>query len=236
MIPPSEWLVVALLAAIYLADCVVLLARGQALVEFPFNKVLLSFGSAHYAIRERPVALLNPVTPCAPAIRTLELYESAPPDALACSAAIRALAPVRALVWLQAPLVLAALPFTLWRNDAAAFLGVLALAYLNALAMLLLLLLAYRRLGAPAGPAWSLGFAGLACLPLSVNFFRGALLRLPVRGDALRFLRLTRGAARESARSALLAQVAESVHGIEENTFLHARLRSLQERLKHERL
>ncbi|HEX7385193.1 MAG TPA: hypothetical protein VF291_12835, partial [Burkholderiaceae bacterium] len=61
---------IAVAAAIYLVDCVVLLERGQAL----WSSAGLAFGSLHYQLGGKVVAALNPLTPFVAAYRTLPLF------------------------------------------------------------------------------------------------------------------------------------------------------------------
>jgi len=65
----TEATVIAVAAAIYLVDCAVLLERGQAL----WTRSGLAFGSLHYQVRGRAVALLNPFTPFVAPLRTRPL-------------------------------------------------------------------------------------------------------------------------------------------------------------------
>src|SRR6185503_14277119 len=118
-----EATVIAVAAAIYLFDCVLLLERGQALC----SGKSLSFGSLHYQARGKVVALLNPFTPFIQVFRTLPLLSS--------GAGVKApqMRAVAALAGLQLLLVLAVLPWCLVRAPGWPFFAALLLAYVNAL-------------------------------------------------------------------------------------------------------
>jgi hypothetical protein len=206
----AEATVIAVAAAIYLFDCVVLLERGQAL----WTKSALSFGSLHYQVRGRAVALLNPLAPFKPTFRTAPLF--APAAGLDAAVAFNALAPLSVLALLQLALVLVALPFCLYRAPGWPFFAVLALAYLNALLMLVLIAWRFGRSGMPRRPLIALGFGWLACLPLSINSIRKAGLALDIGSDARRQLDTLSGDARERARAGLAAQLGEAMAELED--------------------
>ena len=206
-----EATVIAVALAIYLFDCVVLLERGQAL----WSRVGLSFGSLHYQISGRAVALLNPLTPFIPAFRTAPLFSAA--AGVDASVAIKALAPLSHLGLLQFLLVLAALPLCLYRAPGWPFLAALALAYLNALLMLILIAWRFGRSGLPRRPLLALGFGWLACLPLSINSVRKAGLAFDIDSDARKQIESLAGAAKEQARAHLAAQLSEALLEFEES-------------------
>lgn len=224
----AEAAVIAVAAALYLADCVVLLERGQAL----WSRGSLSFGSKHYQIRGKVVALLNPFTPFTPVFRTLPLFSSA--ASIGASDAARALAPAAAMALAQFTLMFIALPFCLYRAPGWPFLIALALALANALAMLGLLWWRLRAAGIATGPLIGLGFGSLVCLPLSVNAPRKAGLAFDVALDALQAIRLLPERERERARSDFAAQVAEALQDLEESDERHARLAGLKRQLIQE--
>src|SRR5258706_1148173 len=121
----SEAAVIAVAAALYLFDCVVLLERGQAL----WSRNGLSFGSNNYQIRGKVVALLNPLTPFMPVPRTPPLFSRA--SNVKASKALRTVAPLWLLSFFQLLIVFIALPFCLYRAPGWPFLVSLLLAYLN---------------------------------------------------------------------------------------------------------
>jgi hypothetical protein len=220
-----EAAVIAVAAAIYLLDCVVLLERGQALL----SSAGLSFGSLHYQVRGRAVALLNPLTPFIPAFRTLPLF--AGPAGVDATAAAKSLTPISWLCLLQLLLVLAALPYCLVRAPGWPFFAALALAYANAVALLGLICWRLRRERIATRPLIGLGFSWLVCLPLSVNAVRKAGLTFDVAADARAAIGLLPERDRERARGELAAQVAEAMQELDESDERHHRLAELGQQL-----
>jgi len=221
--------VIAVAVALYLFDCFVLLERGQGL----WSRGRLSFGSTHYQIRGRAVALLNPFTPFFPAFRTLPLFSNGPGVSL--SRAAHVLTPVATMGLLQFVLVFLALPYCLYRAPGWPFLATLVLAYAGAIAMLGLLWWRFRRAGFATRPLFGLGFAWLACLPLSVNAPRRAGLAFDVALDARRAMRFLAAGERQRARHDLAAQLAESLQEIDEGDASGRRLLALKQQLEAER-
>ena len=224
----SEAAVIALAAALYLFDCVLLLERGQAL----WSRAALSFGSNHYQIRGKAVALLNPFTPFVPVARTLTLF--AAPSGPKVSTAIHALTPLVLPAAAQFALVFVALPWCLYRAPGWPLFLALVLAYLNAVAMLILIWWRFRAAGLARRPLVALGFAWLACLPLSVNCLRKAGLAFSVALDAQRAIRFLPASERQRARGELAAQIAEAMHEVDESDELYRRLAELQRQLAPE--
>ncbi len=227
----TEAAVIALAAALYLFDCVVLLERGQALVEAMWSRVGLAFGSTHYQIRGKAVALLNPFTPFVPVFRTLPLFSGSGVSAMRMSKAARAMKPISVLNLFQLLLVFAALPYCLYRAPGWPFLTALVLAYLNASAMLGCIWWRSRAAGLPGRPLMALGFAWLVCLPLSVNAVRKAGLAFDIAPDARRAIRFLPAGERQRARDDLAAQVAEAMHEVDEGDELYRRLADLRRQL-----
>jgi hypothetical protein len=224
----SEAALLAAAAALYFFDCVVLLERGQAL----WSRNAVSFGSSHYQIRGKVVALLNPFTPFIPAFRTLPLFAKASvPKA---SAAIRALVPIASVALIQFSLVFVVLPACLYRAPGWPFFAALVLAYLNASAMLGFIWWRFRSAGIGTRPLLGLGFAWLACLPLSVNALRKAGLAFDIALDASQAIRALPAGERERARSGLTAQIAEALQELEESDERHRRLAELGRQLAPE--
>jgi hypothetical protein len=219
----AEATVVAVAVAIYLADCVVLLERGQALR----SRAGLSFGSRHYQIRGRAVALLNPFTPFIQVLRTMPLFSAGP--GIQASNAEKLAMPLLALC--QFVLVFVALPYGLYRAPGWPILGALILAYANAIAMLGVLWSRSRAAGIPARPLVAFGFAWLACLPLSVNAPRKAGLAFDIAMDARAAIRLLPEPAQERARSDLAAQLAEAMQELDESDEQRVRLANLHREL-----
>ena len=201
----AEATVIAVAVAIYLVDCIVLLERGQAL----WSGNALSFGSQHYQMRGKVVALLNPLTPFIPVFRTLPLFAGAS-NVKAVDAA-RALAPLAALGGLQLLLVLVALPYCLYRAPGWPFFAALVFAYLNALLMLVAIAWRYSRAGIARRPLVALGFGWLACLPLSINGVRKSGLTFDIDGDARKQIEIIPAEKREQARARLAAQIGEAM-------------------------
>ena len=223
MIPEAA--VIAVAAAIYLFDCVVLLERGQAL----WSRAVLSFGSNHYQIRGKVVALLNPFTPFIPAFRTLPLFMNA--SVPKTSVAIHALAPLAGAAFLQFILVFVALPVCLYRAPGWPFFSALVLAYINALVMLVAIGWRFGRAGIARRPLIALGFAWLACLPLSVNCIRKAGLSFDIAMDARQAIRALPADEKSKARADLAAQIAEAMQELEESDERHRRLAELEHKL-----
>lgn len=221
-----EAAVLAVAAAIYLFDCLVLLERGQGL----WWRGGMSFGSRHYEVRGKAVALLNPLTPFVPVLRTAPLF--AAPAGPRASALLRALAPLFAATALQFALVFIVLPLCLYRAPGWPFFAALLAAYLNAIALIGFLWWRFRRCGLATRPLVALGFAWLACLPLSVNAQRKAGLAFDAALDARRAIRALPPPARERARVDLAAQVAEAMQALEEGDDRHRRLAGLKAQLE----
>ncbi len=213
---------IAVAAAIYLVDCVVLLERGQAL----WSSAGLAFGSPHYQLGGKAVAVLNPLTPFVAAYRTLPLFSERPGTRR--GDAIDALAPLSVLGLIQLLLVLMVLPYCLLRAPGWPFIAALALAYANALALLGLLWWRLRRAGIGARPLAALGFGWLACLPLSINALRKTALSFDVAMDAREAIGMLPERDRERARRDLALQVAEAMQEIDDGDERHRRLSELQ--------
>ena len=219
---------IAVAMALYLADCVVLLERGQALIEARWSRVALAFGARHYQVTGKVVALLNPLTPFIPVFRSAPLFRASPSRL---GAAARAARPLIGPALLQFLLLFVVLPLCLYRAPGWPFFIALVLAYLNALLMLALLAWRFRRAGLPRRPLIALGFGWLACLPLSVNCLRKAALSFDVAMDARGALRLQPPAARPAAQSALAAQIDEALQELDENDARAPPLARLREKL-----
>lgn len=217
----TEATVIAVAVAIYLADCVVLLERGQAL----WTRTALAFGSLHYQVRGKVVALLNPLTPFMATFRTLPLFSSA--GAIEPQDAARALAPLSALGGLQLLLILAALPYCLYRAPGWPFLLALAAAYLNALALLGLIWWRLRGARIATRPLAGLAFGWLVCLPLSINALRKAALAFDVAMDARDAIGRLPERERARARGELAAQVMEAMQELDERDAERQRLAAL---------
>ena len=227
----GEAALVLLAAAIYLADCVVLLERGQALLEARWRGVSLSFGSKHYQIAGRSVALLNPLTPFFFAFRSLRLFDRPGKESVQASVAVEAMQPLALLAATQMILLFVALPYCLYRAPGWPFFIALVLAYLNAVVMLFLLSFRFKTNSIPTRPLIALGFGWLACLPLSVNCLRAAGVSFSLGLDAQRALRFLPGEARARAREDLSAQIAEAMQEVEESDEQHRRLAELRRQL-----
>jgi hypothetical protein len=209
---------VVALVGLYLVDCVVLVQRGQAVLERPGRRWRLATGTRHYLIRGCPVVVLNPFAPWATALKSRPLFEPPSPEALRPSAVVRALRASAALAALQWTLVLVLLPLALVRHPGWPLLVLLVAAYGNAVAMAWMLFRSYRRLGVARGRLWPLAFNALVCLPLSINVPRRAGLAVPIADGADRWLRLLPGAARPGARSALRGQLEEALQDADEGS------------------
>lgn len=228
----GEATVIAVAVALYLADCFVLLERGQAVLEAKWSRIALGFGSRHYQISGKAVALLNPLTPFVPAFRTLPLFSDSP--GFRPSGAVRAVRPLAALGFAQFVLVFVALPICLYRAPGWPFFISLVLAYLNAVAMLVVAVVRFRRASIPARPLIGLGFGWLACLPLSVNCLRSAGLSFRLGVDAMRATRFVAAAEKVVAREALAAQIDEAMQELDESDAQHRRLAVLKSQLSPE--
>jgi hypothetical protein len=224
----TEATVIAVAAAIYLLDCVVLLERGQALC----SGGSMSFGSQHYQMRGRVVALLNPFTPFISVFRTLPLFSAS--SALTIPAARQVVSPLAALSLLQLLLVFVALPYCLYRAPGGPLFLFLLLTYINTAVMLVLLWWRFRTSKLATRPLLGLGFACLVCLPLSVNAQRKAGLAFDVGVDAREAIRGLPEPVQERARAELAAQVAEALQELEESDERHRRLAELRRELAPE--
>ena len=221
----AEATVIAVAAAIYLVDCVVLLERGQAL----WSRAGLAFGSLHYQVRGKVVALLNPLTPFLAIFRTRPLFSGA--GALEPQQAARALAPLSALAGLQLLLILAFMPYCLYQAPGWPFFLALAAAYLNAIALSGLIWWRCRGARIATRPLVGLSFGWLVCLPLSINALRKAALAFDVAMDAREAIGLLPEPARERARAELAAQAVEAMQELEEGDAQRQRLTDLHREL-----
>jgi len=222
----SEAVLIAAAAVLYLADCVVLLERGQAL----WARGALAFGSLHYQVQGKTVALLNPLTPFVPVSRTLPLFATG--FGMDPAGVSRVLSPVGVLAALQFALMFVVLPWCLMRAPGAPFLAALLLAYLNAILMLALIAQRFGRAGIARRPLLTLGFGWLACLPLSVNCARKAGLTFEIAMDAREALRDLSARAREQAAAALAAQATEAAQDLDEGDERHRDLMALKRQLE----
>ena len=91
-----------------------------------------------------------------------------------------------------------------------------------------------RNAGIATRPLVALGFAWLACLPLSVNALRKAGLAFDISVDARHAIRFLPAGERQRARDDLAAQVAEAMHELEESDQRHRRLAELCRQLTPE--
>lgn len=233
MIPEAA--VIAIAVALYLVDCVVLLKRGQAVLEaawWPlFPRIAIAFGSTHYQIRGKAVALLNPLTPFIPAFRTMPLFSGPDSSNVRVSRSVRALSPVSVPSLVHLILVFAVLPYCLYRAPGWPFFISLAIAYLNAIAMFGLICWQFRKAGIARRPLVALGFGWLVCLPLSVNCQRKGGLAFDIAMDARRAIRLLPASDRQRARSDLAAQIAEAMDETDEDDAQYRRLADLRRQL-----
>jgi hypothetical protein len=230
----AEAALVGFAAAIYLFDCVVLLERGQALIEAGRGRTALCFGSRHYQIAGKSVALLSPLTPFFLAFRSLPLFSSPGKESVKVSKAVAAVAPLAPLALAQMLILFIALPYCLYRAPGWPFLAALVLAYLNAIVMLVVLFLNFKKYSISARPLAGLGFGWIVCLPLSVNCLRAAGVGVPLSIDAPRAIRLLRDSEKQNARAELAAQVAEAMQEVEETDAHHGRLAELRRQLNPE--
>jgi hypothetical protein len=220
--------VIAVAAALYLFDCVVLLERGQAL----WSHRAMSFGSKHYQIGGKVVALLNPLTPFLTVLRTRPLLSRS--SNVKASKALHTVAPLWLLSLFQLLIVFVALPYCLYRAPGWPFFVSLLLAYLNAIVLLGVIGWRFRKAGFASRPLFGLGFAWLACLPLSVNAQRKAGLVFDVAMDARQAIRALPARQRERARRELAAQVAEALQDLDDDDEQRRRLADLQRELSRQ--
>ena len=226
-----EATVIAVAGALYLLDCVVLLERGQAILEAAGQRMAVAFGSQHYQIGGKAVALLNPLTPFVPAFRSLPLFSAADGSNAKVSKSVRALLPVSALCLVQFLVIFVALPYCLYRAPGWPFLMSLAFAYANAIAMLAIIWWRLRCAGIGTRSLIGLGFAWLVCLPLSANALRKAGLSFSIAMDARQAIRLLGASEKPRARHALAAQIGEALDETDERDERHRRLAELRRRL-----
>jgi hypothetical protein len=224
----TEATVIAVAAAIYLLDCVVLLERGQAL----WSRNALWFGSKHYQVRGKVVALLNPLTPFLSVLRTLPLFSQA--SNLKASEVQQAVQPLWLLSLVQFLLMFVVLPYCFYRAPGWPFFLALLLAYLNAIVLLAAIWWRFRKAALATRPLLNLGFAWLACLPLSVNAQRKAALAFDVGMDAREAIRGLPELAQERARNDLVAQISEAMDELQEDDDRRLALGRMQAELKAE--
>ena len=223
---------IAVAAALYLADCAVLLQRGQGVLLAGWPGARLLFGSTHYQIAGRAVALLNPFTPFVPALRTQPLFSAAAAPKAATAA--HALSPIALPVLVQFILVFAVLPACLYRAPGWPFAVALLAAYANAIAMLVLLFFRFRQASLSVRPLVALGFGWLVCLPLSANCLRAAGLSFRIAVDARRAMRFLSEAEGKRAREDLAAHLGEALQEIDEGDAAYGRLADLRRQLAAE--
>ena len=182
----------AVLVGLYLADCLILLGPGQAVMSFERRNLRLDFGLTAYVLRGKVPALLNPFTPWAAVFRTRPLF--APP---AVAQAVR-LHPLRRcsgwtmtawpMLAFQSVILFAAVPYFTMTARYPGLVVAVGASFIAAGFLLFFGWRASRGLGLSRRQYWSLGFQALVCPPLSLNVPRKLALLASVEYTALDLL------------------------------------------------
>jgi len=163
-------------------------------------------------------------------LRTLPLFSQASnPKA---SEVQQAVQPLWLLSLFQFLLMFLVLPYCFYRAPGWPFFVFLLLAYVNATAMLAFLWWRFHKAALARRPLLNLGFAWLACLPLSVNAQRKAALAFDVGMDAREAIRGLPESAQERARNDLASQISEAIDELHETDDRRAALVLMQTELK----
>jgi len=229
-----ETTVLLVLGGLYLVDCATLVERGQALLERKPGRWSLAFGNRYYVIRTKPVAMLNPLTPCVPTLRTAPLLGGTSAREIRPSTAARRLLPLRLLATIQFLLVLMVVPLTMIFFVGWPFLVAVIVAYLNTLAMLVILIRAFRVADVPWRSLWQLVFNAIVCLPLSINLYRRSSMLLPLAYDASRCLNLVPALERRHAAEVLQMHIQDLLEEEDEESQNAVALRVLWEKIVKE--
>ena len=112
----------------------------------------------------------------------------------------------------------------------------LGLSYLNTIVILGVLYRKRAVFGITPASLASLAFAGLICLPLSINLVRKALLAVELQIRPMDCLHLLNADGRVSATQQLLGHIGEALLDVVEHTSEEVRLKALQSKLLAEPL
>jgi len=195
---------------IYLADCVVLVERGQGIFEFGCPSPSASFGSRHYVLRKRPVVLLNPLTPWRLSIKSESVFRDGLTTSGTSIRQTRRLQPIAILGTIQAVLIFVAVPLLLHFEPGWPFMVSVAIAMLVSAAIAAMLWPLRAAMNLTTLAYINTAVSGVICLPLSVNIARKAPLASHASFTAPRLLRLLPPLHREAARDEFIAQLEEA--------------------------
>jgi hypothetical protein len=220
--------------AIYLVDCLVLVERGQGVFEVGCWTRSVTFGSRHYVLRERPVILLNPLTPWRLSLKSAPpLFERTTLGRVSVHQS-RALKPIAVLGTVQSVLVFVVTPLLLHYEPGWPFFSAVMTAWLFSIAIAAMLWPYRARMNLTTLSYVNVALSGVICLPLSVNIARKAALALPITLTARQMLRLLPRPSCEAARAALIDQLEEACLEAVDGTEKWVRLRKLLTTLQSE--
>jgi hypothetical protein len=227
-----------LMILIYLADCVVLVDRGQAIFEFAGRRWLANFGTSSYVLLGKPVVVLNPAAPWRVAIRSLPLFSGRSGrqrDLLMSLDVVRVIKRTELHAAVQAVLVLGLVPYLMYRAPGWPFLVALTVTYVNATIIISVLWFNRGRMRIPGSSLLVHSIYCLVCIPLSVNAARKTGLLIVMPFEALRLMRLLRGDDRSDGLTQLANQVAQARLETEDGSDRSSKLDALSTKLAGQR-
>jgi len=142
--------------------------------------------------------------------------------------------PLRLLATIQFALVMVAAPLTLLFLANWPFLFVVIAAYLNTIAMLVILFRTCRDANVPRRSLWQLAFNAIVCLPLSINLYRRSSMLLPLAYDTTRCLTLVPASERQHATEMLQMHIQDRLEEEDEESQNAVALRVLWEKIAKE--
>lgn len=225
-------MVAAVAIAIYLADCIVLIDRGQAICSIRRLGVVLDAGTTQFTVARRAVVWLNPLTPWRLAVKA-----AAPWEPIQMSAAFglgRKMKPLQILAAVQALLVFVLAPLFLHYSRYVELVMVVAGAFIAVLVGALWLWRIRETVNMSIGQVLNSAVTSLICLPLSINVARKAAIAAKPRFSALSWLRKVRTEVRTDVEIQYKAQLEEAMLEAEDGGSRQTQIREALARLTRE--
>jgi hypothetical protein len=204
----SEVQLAAVIGAIYLYDCTLLLYSSEAVIERAGSRFRMLSGSPQIQIRGRLVLLLNPLLPHRPSFRASWDAARSHPDARDMdlfATALKKLYPFLTLVW---PLILVVVPGALLVLTTPGFLLAVAFTYLAIIALLVRLWFLRKSLHLTNAKFSLLAFECMVCPPCSANLLRKLSLSFAAVPD---LITLVTGLLKSEKRDAALKQIVTDI-------------------------
>jgi hypothetical protein len=185
----TEWLVMLAISGLYLQDCVLLLWRNEAVLEWRRPVPRVYFGADQFRIGGRDLFIPNPLTPWRPVFRLAwqvrpRLAGNSHPNAIDLENAARQLG---RLSWHLLPIALGlfiGIPLCLRLNAGWACLGlVVGLVYAGVSCLLVRLWSLRKSINLSNRGFASLAFEAIACAPVALNLVRRISRAWPVQQD-----------------------------------------------------